>query len=177
MEKAPQWLTNIVIEDLGDPGKVAAILGNPRAGETLAGVAMAEGLPLVSRVLAHELLMESGRNADPAMAEIYCRAIPECFLHNWWGMPGQFTERLGNTLVSFGKEALPCLYGLLSDKRPLGYFGSEEPTLNRQRGYRVSDLAAYFMTLILGKPYEDEPDPLLRDHAIERLRIHCPLED
>ena len=122
------------------------------------------------RVLAHELLLDAGYAADPSLAETYCRTLPDIFLHNAWGMPGHYTERLGKTLVSFGKAALPYLVSLFEDQRQIGYFGSEEPTISGQMKYRVSDLAAYLASQIAGVPYRDAPDPASRDLFIKELQ-------
>ncbi len=130
----------------------------------------AEGVEPRLRVLAHEMLTEAGRAAHPEVAEAYCHALPDGFAHNWWGMPGQYLERLGRTTVAFGAAAVPCLSLLLEDARPLGYFGSEEPTLSRSRQYRVRDLAAYLLAAIRGVPYEDAQRPDERDRFIEELR-------
>ena len=145
-------------------------MGQPDGGEaSLEAIADSPDLSPKIRVLAHELLIEVGRAPDPALAEAYCQTLPDIFLHNAWGMPGRYIERLGKTVVAFGDGALPCLVDLFADQRPLGYFGSEEPTLSERMKYRVCDLAAYFASLIAGLPYRDDPDPKERDDYIRQL--------
>jgi hypothetical protein len=122
------------------------------------------------RVLASELLADAGQPPDRSLAGVYARTLPDTFAHNLWGMPGEYVERLGRTLLSFGDAAIPGLLPLLDDKRPLGYFGSEEPTLNKKMGYRVSDLAAYFLSQLTGRPYAFAPEPSVRDEDIRRLK-------
>lgn len=163
-------MRNTSYEELFVRGGAAKALAHDGARSKLAVACADEQLPAPLRVLAHELLLEAGEAANPALADAYCQALPASFAHNWWGMPGQFVERLGRTLLSFGEAALPCLSHLLDDRRPLGYFGSEEPTLSAKHLYRVSDLAAYFIALIKGVAYKDAPDQQTRDEQIEELR-------
>jgi hypothetical protein len=166
----PEWLANASFEELflrSEPTPSREQLVG--AESSLAAVAASPDVSPKLRVLAHELLIEAGHAPDPSLAETYCRTLPDTFLHNAWGMPGQYTERLGKTVVAFGKAALPCLVKLFGDQRPLGYFGSEEPTLSRARQYRVGDLAAYLATLIAGVPYRDAPDADTRDAFIRQL--------
>jgi hypothetical protein len=166
----PSWLKDATYEKLFMQGEAASVLARPVVEAELSQVLAAEGVEPASLVLAHELLVEAGQPARPRLAEAYCRALPESFLHNWWGMPGQYLERLGHTMVSFGEAAIPCLTRLLDDTRPLGYFGSEEPTLSQQMQYRVCDLAAYLLAAIKGVPYVDAEQPDARDRLIGELR-------
>ncbi|HWW76926.1 MAG TPA: hypothetical protein VNZ44_16115 [Pyrinomonadaceae bacterium] len=166
----PEWLTEATYEELFVRGGAASLLSRPGVEAEVARVVAARGVEPRVRVLAHEMLMEAGRAPSPEVAEDYCRALPEGFAHNWWGMPGQYLERLGRTTVALGAAADACLSLLLEDARPLGYFGSEEPTLNASRRYRVRDLAAYLLAAIRGVPYEDAERPGDRDRFIEELR-------
>jgi hypothetical protein len=162
-EKAQDWLGNISLEELFLQDKAAHILSRPDSEKNLEKIVASEEVEPRLRVLAHELLIEASHKVELKMVEVYCRTVPDTFLHNWWGMPGQYVERLGNTLTSFGEAALPCLYRLLDNKQPLDYFGSEEPTLSTRMHYRVCDLAAYFIASIAGVPYNDSEDPIVRD--------------
>lgn len=143
----------------------------PGTKESLTSIALSSEVASKIRVLAHELSLEAGGQPDASLAEKYCKTLPETFPHNAWGMPGHYAERLGKTLVGFGRPALPCLIELLGDRRPLGYFGSEEPTLSERMQYRVCDLAAYFASLIAGLPYRDDPDTKARDDYIRQLML------
>ena len=172
----PDWLANASFEELFLRSDPSRSLNEQGSETTIAAVAASPEVSPRLRVLAHELLIEAGRAPDPSLAEAYCRTLPDGFPHNAWGMPGHYTERLGKTFVAFGKVALPCLTALLEDGRPLGYFGSEEPTLNERMHYRVADLAAYFASLITGASYRDAPDAGTRDLFIQHLRerLHRP---
>jgi len=164
-----EWLANTSFEDLFLRAEEHADLDQPEARASLQQIAGSLDASPKLRVLAHELLIESGASADPSLVELYCLTLPDTFFHNAWGMPGGYVERLGKTLIGFGRDALPCLARFFRDKRSLGYFGSEEPTLSEAMKYRVSDLAAYLASLIAGVPYHDDPDPAKRDIQINRL--------
>jgi hypothetical protein len=166
----PEWLANASFEKLFFSEEPLKALNQPDEEAAVAAVAASPAVSPKLRVLAHELLIDAGHAADPSLAEIYCRTLPDTFSHNAWGMPGHYTERLGKMVVTFGKAALPCLITLFGDQRPLGYFGSEEPTLSEQMQYRVGDLAAYLASLIAGVPYLDAPDASTRDAFIEQLK-------
>lgn len=157
-------------EQLFLQGHATTLLANPGAEAELATVTAAGSVEPKLRVLAHELLLEAGQQARPELAEAYCQTLPVGFAHNWWGMPGQYLARLGRTMVGFGGAAIPCLARLLADRRPLSYFGSEEPTMNREMQYRVCDLAAYLIAQISDTPYKDAKQAGLRDEFIADLR-------
>lgn len=156
-------------------GQASRVLAREGAEAELSDVvADAEAAPRL-RVLAHELLVEAGQPSRPELADAYCRALPEDFAHNWWGMPGQYLERLGRTTVAFGRRAIPCLARLFDDGRRLRYIGGEEAALNEEMRYRVRDLAAYLVSEISGVTYEDAKEPEARDEFIEGLRAKASL--
>jgi hypothetical protein len=166
--RVPSWLTAVPAERL--------LMGKPPRDEVqrdrgqLALIASADEAEPRLRVLASELLADAGERPDPSMAKIYAQTLPDTFAHNLWGMPGEYVERLGKRLLGFGDAAIPGLLPLLDDKRPLGYFGSEEPTLNEKMGYRVCDLSAYFLSQLTARPYSSAPEPAVRDEDIRRLK-------
>lgn len=168
--EAPDWLVETSFEELFLRGGAEAVLARPDIITALRAIIESERVGSAHKVLAHELMLAAGQPGRPDLAATYCAALPEGFAHNWWGMPGQYDERLGQALVSFGKEALPCLGALLGDQRPLGYYGSEEPTLNAQYGFRVGDLAAHFICEIEGVAYESFESSDDRDAFNSRLR-------
>lgn len=166
----PDWFREATFERLFIDGDASAMLRQNHAEVALAAIINANEVETSLRVLAHELLIEAGHESKPQMADVYCRALPDAFAHNWWGMPGQYLERLGRSLISFGDTALSCLLALLDDKKLLGYFGSEEVTLSKKMRYRVCDLAAYFIAEILNAPYPDLTDPGAREKYISELQ-------
>ncbi|MCI0564121.1 MAG: hypothetical protein MN733_37070 [Nitrososphaera sp.] len=168
-------LSNESFETLFLQGAATAILQLPNAETNLATLIASTNVALKIRILAQELLIEAGYKPEQSMVELYCQAMPDVFLHNWWGMPGQYNERLGDTLVSFGEQALPCLSQLLNNEQSLGYFGSEEPTLSAHKQYRVCDLAAFLIASILGVPYEDADDSRERDEFNRELEARISI--
>ena len=164
----PSWLTAVPAERL--------LMGTPPRDDVqrdrgqLAEIASGDEAEPRLRVLASELLADAGEPPARSLAGIYAGTLPGTFAHNLWGMPGEYVERLGRTLLSFGDAAIPGLLPLLNDRRPLGYFGSEEPTLNEKMGYRVSDLAAYLLSELTGRPYSFAPEPSVRAEDIRRLK-------
>ena len=169
-KNVPSWLRDSSYENLFSQGEAARVLSRSNVETELSSVVAASDVEPKLRVLAHELLIEAGQSIRSELAESYCGALPGSFLHNWWGMPGQYLGRLGHTMVAFGQSAIPCLTRLLDDQRLLGYFGSEEPTLSQEMQYRVSDLAAYLVAQILGVPYRDAERSEERDKFIAELR-------
>jgi hypothetical protein len=166
----PKWLANASFEDLFLRSESMPPVSQPDGAEaSLKAIADAPDVSPKIRVLAHELLIQAGHAPDPSLADAYCQTLPDIFLHNAWGMPGRYVERLGKTVVAFGRGALQCLVDLFADQRPLGYFGSEEPTLSERMKYRVCDLAAYLASLIAGIPYRDDPETETRDAFIGKL--------
>ncbi|MBF2065983.1 MAG: hypothetical protein IGS39_16410 [Calothrix sp. C42_A2020_038] len=168
--KILDWLAGATFEKLFLQGQATQALSQPNAEAELTRIVALSDIEPKSRVLAHELLIQAGHPVNPELAEVYCQTLPATFSHNWWGMPGNYIERLGQTVISFGKVALPCLSHLLDDKRPLGYFGSEEPTFNQMMQYRVCDLAAYFIAVITNISYQDSDNPRVRDEFVQELR-------
>jgi hypothetical protein len=171
----PSWLEETSFEKLFLQGEASKVIARAGVEAELSGVVADGEVAPKQRVLAHELLLELGRPARPELAETYCRTLPDGFPHNCWGMPGQYLERLGRTTVAFGRRAIPCLASLFDDRRRLGYFGSEEPTLSEEMQYRVCDLAAYLVSEIVGVAYVDAKEPEARDEFIEGLRAKAGL--
>ena len=62
------------------------------------------------------------------------------------------------------------LLNLLENEKRVYYAGSEEATLGHHYGYRVKDLAAYYISKIRNIPLELDEDPGKRDEAIGRLK-------
>ena len=150
-------------------GEAAQVLARPGVETDLIAIMTTKEVEAKYRVLAHELLIQARWPIYPELADLYCQSLPAGFAHNWWGMPGQYLERLGLTLIEFGQAAIPCLKQLLGDQRALGYSGSEEPTLSQKMHYRVCDLAAYLIANIDRIPYEEMSRVAARDRFIARL--------
>lgn len=146
------------VDALFERGDAERLLERPKAQEELEKIAKSERGDHRLRVLAHELLLMTGKNHDVKMTRIYCEAIPGAFMHNWWGLPGHHLGKFGTTLVGFGETALPYLVKEMDDPQPLTYLGPDAPK-NRERHYCVGDLAAFLACSILQRDYKDATAP------------------
>jgi hypothetical protein len=88
---------------------------------------------------------------------------------NAWGLPGRAGGQLSRHVMRLGAAAIPALWGLLDDARPVSYEGSQEATLGNSYGFRVKDLAASLIAGIRNMPFLSEKDPAARDNAIHEL--------
>jgi hypothetical protein len=150
------------VDALFQRGEAERLIGRPKAQEDLEKIAKSERSDHRLRVLAHELLVMTGKNPDPRMVRIYCEAISGAFMHNWWGLPGHHLGKFGTTLVSFGEPAIPYLVKEMDDPALLTYLGPDAPK-NRECRYCVGDLAAYLASEILKVPYSDAAEPEQRE--------------
>jgi hypothetical protein len=166
---AKEWVAQAAVDAPFLAGWPAAPPVGPSETDEFVRIANSSDVDPLVRVLAHEALVDQGHPPDEHLAEAYCDLLPGRVAHNHWGMPGEYLERLGRTTVALGRGALPCLSRLLDDRRPLGYHGSEEPTLSAAMGYRVCDLAAYLISEITGRHFENARDPEERDKVIAEL--------
>jgi hypothetical protein len=161
-----------------DFDRLKAVLARPNATSDLAKIVARQDLPPELRVYAQQILIETGQAANPILVEAYCQTIPNGFRHDVWGFPGDGVSSFGNTLVGYGQAALPCLRNLLDNQSKIGYTG-ELGAYSEGMRYRVSDLAAYFITQILNLPYNNDSNPAVRDQQIQALRqrlMIAPLE-
>ena len=163
--------------------RTVVVLKQPNAKLELTKIIARQDLSLSLRIYAHQILVQGGQPANPSLVEAYCQTMQsnnETLYHDVWGMPGHGLGVFGKTLVGYGQKALPCLSYLLSDNNQLKYAASESGAISDMfMHYRVSDLAAYFITQILNLPYNNDPNPVIRDQAIQTLRqrlITSPLE-
>ena len=151
------------------------VLERPHAKTELAQIVARKDLPPHLRVYAQEMLMKAGQPRNPSLVEDYCYTLKNSdqinLFHELWGLPGelQLLGEFGKTLISYRQAALPCLSRLLNDKNELRYGGSGELRA-LGRGYRIADLAAYFITQILDLPYNNDANPAVRYQQIQALR-------
>jgi hypothetical protein len=88
-----------------------------------------------------------------------------------WGLPANVTASpLSRHVIVLGRRALPALKPLLDDARELPYSGSETAAVAELRKYRVQDLAAGIVAVIVGQAYDDAPAPAERDRQIASFR-------
>ncbi len=156
------------------PSRRKVVLAQPSAKVELAKIVARQDLPPRLRVYAQEILVEAGQAADPTLIEVYCQTMQSVegrLYYDVWGLPSEGAFAFGRTLVGYGQAALPCLSHLLDNNNELLYGSSEWRAISDMyRHYRVSDLAAYFITQILHIHYNDDPNPAVRDQSIQALR-------
>lgn len=154
--------------------RTAVVLKQPNAKLELTKIVARQDLSPSLRIYAHQILVQGGQPANPSLVEAYCQTMQsnnEKLYHDIWGMPGHGLGVFGKTLLGYGQKALPCLSHLLNDNNQLKYATSESGAISDMfMHYRVSDLAAYFITQILNLPYNNDANPAVRDQQIQALR-------
>lgn len=156
----------------------------------LSGIAMDSARPLKVRFLALELAWAKtgqlpGDISQSVAASLLVAAIAHTPLESEnWGLSGNEwgflwymdvdgidgARTLGQHLITLGDAALPPLVGLLDDTAPVEYEGSKEGMVGNGLGYRVQDVAAYFIGRITREPIPFEKDMAKRDAAITSMR-------
>jgi hypothetical protein len=144
-----------------------------------------ETRPMKARFLAAEVLFAKVDDFPPAglestLARIYADALKNTGARsgtyglpaNHWGMLYELDDAspLGRHFISLGEAALPALIDLLDEEEGVLYAGSREATVGNERGYRIKDIAAYYVSQIKGIPIQYHRDVAERDREIERLR-------
>ena len=149
----------------------------PGVEEDLVAVAGDDEVTPVRRYAAVEALLDgrfskwrSSSSDSRAVAKALAVAMRNDTAHNRWGLPGQFTGRLGDRFLSLPDGVLEALIPLLDDLSELHLEGSEEVVLQSAAHYRIADLAAYLLSLYRGLPWAPQPNVARRDAAIAALR-------
>jgi hypothetical protein len=153
------------------------IWNTPDAPEALEILAVSSNAPMLARFLAAEILFSLGdvrrvETHKQELAEVYVTALADNFTEaaNPWGLPGVTVGLAGEHLLAIGEPMPSKLLNLLDDDKRVYYEGSQEATLGQRYGYRVKDLAAYFIGRVRNIPFELEEDPGRRDKEIEKLK-------
>lgn len=149
----------------------------PNAEDALVAVAGDDTATPALRYAAAEALLD-GRFVNWRLSAVDSRAVAEALAvamcndttHNRWGLPGQFTGRLGKQLLSLSEGVVEALVPLLDEYAELHIEGSEAATLHSTAHYRIADLAAYLLSQYRGLPWEFHMDMAQRDQAIATLR-------
>jgi len=106
-----------------------------------------------------------------AMAAVHAEALRTTEDAGAWALPPDVTSSaVSRHLIILGRRALPALRPLLDDGRALSYDGSEISAIASLRRYRVGDLAAGLIAVIVGQPYQDATTPAERDPQLASLR-------
>lgn len=145
--------------------------------EMLLRVARDREAPSARRYAATEaLLLEqfSSWRGSPSDCRTVALALAEAMRddhsHNRWGLPGQFTGRLGEQLLSLSDGVFDALVPLLDEHVELRIEGSEAATLSSEAHYRIADLAAYLLSCYRGVLWDAPSDVVRRDEYIATLR-------
>ena len=105
-------------------------------------------------------------------ARILCAALAHVHWMNDWGYldPDEsYDAKVAKALLETGRAALPYLRPLLDNRAEALLFGSEEATLSSLYKYRRNDFATRYAALILSVEPGFDPDPEVRDVAIEAM--------
>ena len=106
-----------------------------------------------------------------AIATVQAEALRTTDDAGIWGLPPDVVQsEVSRHLIIVGRRALPQLRPLLDDLRLLPYAGSEISAVASLKKYRVADLAAGLLAVILGAPYQDDRAPTVRDAQLADLR-------
>jgi hypothetical protein len=139
-----------------------------------------EDAPLLARFLAGEILfwktpdfIKGDQETGKKISAVYSGILEgDLVSANAWGLPGE-TGLLGeHLLVADRAENILCLYPLLTNNKRVLYEGNREVTVNNDYGYRIKDIAAYYLSVILQHPYLILPVPKERDAEIEKLKMN-----
>lgn len=120
----------------------------------------------------------------PVLAPLYAEALAQTgrqtgrwrLMANQWGLTyaGDDVGALGPHLLALGDDAIAALRPLLDNAEPVLYEGSRDATTGNARGYRIKDLAAYYLGRLTGTAVAYHPTPAERDREIARLAQRLP---
>lgn len=138
----------------------------------LRGIADANGpLSLAAYRVLRRLAPEE-RFTEDARAILYATALAREENFTRWGaigkagfLPGVY----GDELLALGKDSMPYLRRLLSDRRRAPVSGGEAERQNRIQGDRVCDYAWVFLATIFDRPLNYTLEPEFRDPQIRDL--------
>ena len=132
---------------------------------------------MLARFLAAEVLFYKDEvhrveEHKQKLARVYAAALADNFTEvaNPWGLPGVIDGLTEEHLLAIGEPMVSELLKLLDNDKRVYYEGSEEATLGYHYGYRVKDLAAYYIGKIRNIPLELDEDPSRREETIEKLK-------
>ncbi|HYH84992.1 MAG TPA: hypothetical protein VEX60_05875 [Pyrinomonadaceae bacterium] len=160
-----------------DEDALDGVWNAPGATEALEALASDSAAAELPRFLAAEILFHKREDYPPketsgVLSPVYAAALAGNFtgMANDWGLPGRLDGSAGQNFVALGASAVPHLIGLLDDETRMVYAGSKEATMGNSYEYRVKDAAAFFISRILGVPFQVHESPRARDEEIEALK-------
>ncbi len=110
---------------------------------------------------------------DVTRAEILCSALAHLTFLNDWGYldPSESHDgEAAKALLEAGPPGIRCLVSLLDDRRPAPLFGTEEATMSSTYGYRRSDFAGRYLSLLMGMKPSFSSNPEGRKKTLEDLK-------
>lgn len=116
-----------------------------------------------------------GELPEETRAEVLTAALAELPELNDFGYldpGGSWDGEAAHALLELGTAAQEALAPLLDDHRPAPLAGSETATMSEQYGYRRSDFAYRYLSLLSGEDPSFSRDRSERDQAIDQLRVH-----
>jgi hypothetical protein len=131
------------------------------------------------RFMAAEIFLENSDSLPPdservQLGILYTLAIRENFTGemNSWGMRDTASvDYTGEHLVRIGTPAIPALKTLLDTPEARHYSGSKSAEMAEAWGYRVKDIAAFYILKILHRPFDGwTKSRTERDALIEQLK-------
>jgi hypothetical protein len=165
-----------------DYNAVNEIWAGENALEELHKIITNDAEPVLTRFLASEILFykdnsfPSSEKEKKTLAGIYVKILSNggTINGNIWGLPG-FTGIAGEHLLKAGREEnITLLKQQLDNQQSVLYDGSREATFGNEYGYRVKDIAAFYLGILLNLPYVVLKEPARRDAAIEQLKQNLP---
>jgi hypothetical protein len=160
-----------------DQKDLDSIWNEDNAAKKLSSLAINPEMPPLACFLAAEIMFLKQEEYPPQdhkkqLSVVYATALTQNFTEsaNTWGLPN---IQIGDTEIHFialGEAAIPELTHLLENNSRVYYAGSQEATLGNAYGYRIKDLAAYYISKITNLVFEIDQDPRKRDESIKRLK-------
>lgn len=129
-----------------------------------------------SRFFAAEILFKHSKwqpegQLKTNVALLYAEALKKDYtgIANPWGRPDDPGD-IGRHVILLGDEAIKAFYPLLTCNTPLIYGGSKVATMAKRYKYRVKDVAANYISILLGRSFEGDRKPFFRNFEIRQVK-------
>jgi len=154
------------------------IWANSNYQEELHAIVADDTAPGLARFLASEILFykdvsfPSSEKEKEMIAKIYVDALSNSgtINGNIWGLPGSTGVAGEHMLKADKEENIGLLKQQLNNQQPVLYDGSRDATFGNGYQYRVKDIAAFYLGILLNLPYKVLSKPAERDEAIQQLK-------
>ena len=138
------------------------------------------GIFLAAEVLRHfQIPFKEKHYEELAKAYVYALEYSDLykddFIHlngNLWGFLYELDDVgfLGKQLLEFGEPAIPFLIMLLNDEGKILYEGGQDASMGNSYQYRIKDVAAFYLSKIVGKSIQFHQEIKDRDAEIEHFK-------